>query len=84
MKRELIFKKIEEIFEDIFEISDIEINNQTKRDEISDWDSLGHIRLINAIEDEFNISIELEDAIELESCNQIIDCIDKLKNKEES
>ena len=79
MERDIINKHLKEIFEDIFEIRDIEINNQTKRDDIADWDSLGHIRLISAIEDEFNTKIELENAIELNSFEEIINCIDDLK-----
>ena len=41
----------------VFEISTGEINDESSPDTIESWDSLKHMNLIIALEEEFNISI---------------------------
>lgn len=74
----MIDKKLKEIFFDIFDISKKEINEQNSIDNIENWDSLSHIRLIVAIEKVFNIKINDEEIIQMNSYTKIIKI---LKNK---
>ena len=53
--------KLEEILKKVFKIE--KINLESSIYDISEWDSLTHIQLINAIDEEFEIEIELNDAI---------------------
>ena len=53
--------KLEEILKKVFKIE--KINLESSIEDISEWDSLTHIQLINAIDEEFEIEIELNDAI---------------------
>ena len=49
---------------------------------IKDWDSLGHVRLISAIEEEFKIRIPIEDAVKFNKVDMILNYLFvKLKNK---
>lgn len=48
-----------------------EINPEYSMDEIPEWDSLKHVQLIIAIEDEFNISIDFADTFEMTSIPEI-------------
>lgn len=48
-----------------------EINFEASMDEIPEWDSLIHIRLITAIEDEFNIAIDFADTLLMTSIPEI-------------
>ena len=72
-----VTEKIVQIFDDIFNIENIKINNNSSQDDIKDWDSVGHVRLMMALEKEFNINIPIEDAIELLIFNDIKDYISK-------
>ncbi len=73
-----VTEKIVQIFDDIFNIENIKINNNyLSQDDIKDWDSIGHVRLMMALEKEFNINIPIEDAIELLIFNDIKDYISK-------
>ena len=54
-------KKLEELLKKIFKIQ--KINLESSIEDISEWDSLTHIQLINAIDEEFEIEIGLNDAI---------------------
>ena len=56
-----IDKKLEELLKKVFKIQ--KINLESSIEDISEWDSLTHIQLINAIDEEFEIEIGLNDAI---------------------
>ena len=53
--------KLEKILKKVFKIQ--KINLESSIEDISEWDSLTHIQLINAIDEEFEIEIGLNDAI---------------------
>ena len=53
--------KLEKILKKVFKIE--KINLESSIYDISEWDSLTHIQLINAIDEEFEIEIGLNDAI---------------------
>lgn len=52
---EEIFERLNEVFRDFFDDEDIELDEETTADDIDDWDSLNHITLMAAVEDEFGI-----------------------------
>ena len=60
MTREEVFDRLNEIFRDVFDDDDITVNDETTADDIEDWDSLEHINLINAIEEEFGMKFDME------------------------
>ena len=53
--------KLEEILKKVFKIE--KINLESSIEDISEWDSFAHIQLLDAIEEEFKIEIEFNDAI---------------------
>ena len=60
MTRENILKEVTEIFRESFDDETLEINDSTTAADIEDWDSLMHITLITAIEEQFNIKFKLK------------------------
>tara|TARA_B110000196_G_C21047172_1_gene615448 strand:- start:356 stop:601 length:246 start_codon:yes stop_codon:yes gene_type:complete len=56
-----------------YEVEDLEYNA------IPEWDSIGHMTLVSAIEDEFDISMETDDIIELSSFKKGIEILTKYK-----
>ena len=50
-----IFERLNTVFRDFFDDEDIELDEETTADDIDDWDSLNHITLRAAVEDEFGI-----------------------------
>ncbi len=77
MSREEIFLKVQEIFRDIFDEDDLEIQESTSSDDIEDWDSLNHINLVSAIEKEFNIRFALGELQSLKDVGAMIDLMEK-------
>ena len=81
MKRDEVFSGVQEIFRDIFDDTDLIINNLTNSEDIEDWDSLNHINLVSAIEKEFKIRFALGELIEIKDVGAMIDLMmsEKLK-----
>ena len=76
MTREEIFGKLNEVFRDVFEDEDITVNDQTTADDIEDWDSLEHINLINAIEQEFGIKFNMGQIVSMKNVGEMVSIIE--------
>ena len=60
-------EKLKEILALILEIDVRDINDSTSFDVIDTWDSMSHMNIILSIEEEFNIKISDEVALDLTS-----------------
>lgn len=61
------------LFRQVMELPQDEIIADLRRGDESVWDSLAHVRLILAIESEFNIEFDLDEAMEFHSLDDILD-----------
>ncbi len=52
-------KRLTEVFRDVFDDESIVITADTTADDIEDWDSIEHITLIGAVEDEFGMKFKM-------------------------
>lgn len=59
-------EKYTKVFVDTFEVSE-EIAKELKYQDIEAWDSVGHMGLISALEDAFNIMMDTDDIIDFNS-----------------
>lgn len=75
MTREEVFEKINAVFRDIFEDDDITVTDETTADDIDGWDSLEHINLINAIEEEFDIKFNMGQIVSMKNVGEMVDII---------
>ena len=78
MTREEIFKKLSVVYRDVFDDESIVLTDQTGPDDIDDWDSLAHISLIAAIENEFGIRFNIKTALHLKTAGEIVSAIECL------
>ena len=60
-----IEKKLKEIMSLVFDVSTSDINDTTGPDDLDNWDSIGTINLITALEEEFEIEFEDEEILDL-------------------
>ena len=72
-----IKKKLTEIFQDVFDDPSLEISDKTTANDIEDWDSLTHIRLIIAVEKKFGVNFITKDIKSLENVGDFINLISK-------
>ena len=62
-------EKYKKVFITNLGVSDNELSNLTYQS-VANWDSVGHMGLIAALEEEFDIVMEMDDIIELSSFNK--------------
>lgn len=55
MDHESIKAEISEIFEDVMDLDDVVLEDGTTADDIEEWDSLSHVRLIVAVERQYGV-----------------------------
>lgn len=61
MEQQQMKEKITGVMAAVFEVPESEINEDTSTDTLENWDSLRHLNLILALEEEFGISIPDEE-----------------------
>ncbi len=75
MNREEVFKKINDIFIDVFDDTSIVVGEETSAKDIEDWDSLTHITLISAVEEEFGIKFAMKDVLGMKNVGEMVNII---------
>jgi acyl carrier protein len=74
-------QKLSIIFKNVFDDENLEINIYTKAEDIDGWDSLAHIRLILAIEKQYELRFTAAEISEIQNVGEMIDLIlSKQKN----
>lgn len=70
-----IYKKA---FIDTFEIKE-SVLDKLKYNEIDEWDSIGHMNLISALEENFKITFETDDIVDFSSYDKGKEILSKYK-----
>jgi len=69
--------KYNQIFVNCFGIEEDQISSELAYQSIDAWDSVGHMSLIGELEDEFNITIDIDDIIAFSSYEEGISILKK-------
>lgn len=77
MTKEEITGKVQEIFRDIFDEPTLVISGEMTADDVDAWDSLNHINLMSAIENEFKIRFALGELQKIKNVDVLIEMIMK-------
>lgn len=75
MSREEAFERVNEVFRDVFDDDDITVGEETTANDIEDWDSLEHIHLVAAIEQEFDMKFTMGQVVSMKNVGEMIDII---------
>jgi acyl carrier protein len=67
-----ILVKVREAFKTSFDIDPQLVTMETTADDISGWDSVGHLSLGATLEEVFGISLDVDDLMEMENVRQIV------------
>lgn len=78
MERKELMNAVQDIFRDVFDNDELEINDETCAEDIEEWDSLAHIQLVIGIKRKLNVEIT---AAELRSWDNVGEMIDSLMEK---
>ena len=66
-------EKVIAMLEEILNLQEGTITEETRIDDVDDWDSLAHVMIIGELEERFGICIPLDEAIELTSVSELFE-----------
>ena len=75
MTREEIYERLNAVFRDVFDDKELTVNDETTAADVDGWDSLIHITLIDAVEEEFDISFDMKTIVKLKNVGEMVDVI---------
>ena len=75
MEKNELLKKLNEVFCEVFDNDKIKITSETTANDIEEWDSLTHISLLAAIEDEFDVKLNMNTVLRLKNVGELVDML---------
>ena len=75
MTRAEVYETLNQVFQEVFDDDGIQVNDDTTAADIDGWDSLTHINLIDAVEDEFDVRFDMNDVVGMKNVGEMVDII---------
>lgn len=75
MEKNEIISKLQLIFNTVFKLKSIQIDNLTSAKDVEGWDSFTHLVLIQEVEKDFNIEFKLRELMRMENVGDMIEII---------
>jgi len=75
MNRTEIMERLNEVFRDVFDDSSIVVDDSTTSKDIEDWDSLEHINLVGAVEQEFKMRFKMKEVSSMKNVGEMADIV---------
>ena len=76
MSSDQILPQVRAIMEDVFDLDDLSVTPATTAEDIEEWDSLSHIRLIVAVERKFKIKFKTAEIEGLKNVGDLVNLIE--------
>ena len=74
---EEIYERLNKVFRDVFDDDTIVVTSQTTSADIEEWDSLEHINLIVAVENEFGMKFNMNEVTTMKNVGEMVEIIKK-------
>jgi acyl carrier protein len=75
-----VLQKLNDIFRDLFELPELELNPSMSAADIDEWDSVNHVMLVVEIERQFKVKFHTAEVEEMKNVGDLVHMIvDKLK-----
>lgn len=75
MNRAEIMERLNKVFRDVFDDSSIVVDDITTSKDIEDWDSLEHINLVGAVEQEFKMRFKMKEVSSMKNVGEMADIV---------
>ncbi len=77
MERAEVYSRLADVFRDVFD-REVALADETTAADVPGWDSLNHITLIGAVEDEFDVKFPMKDVVGMKNVGELVDKIIEL------
>ncbi len=81
MENQEIYERLNNVFRDIFDDESIVVKPETTSNDIEDWDSLEHINLVVAVEQEFGMKFNMNEVTTMKNVGDMVKIILERKTK---
>ena len=75
MTQKEIYERLNTVFREVFDDDEIVVSASTTADDIEDWDSLEHINLVAAVEQEFGIKFTMAQVLNMKDVGEMVGII---------
>lgn len=75
MEKSEVFERLNNVFRDVFDDDTIVVTEETTSSDIEDWDSLEHINLIVAVEQEFGMKFNMNEVTTMKNVGDMVNII---------
>lgn len=72
MQRAEILGKLKDILEEVLDLEDLSVTEETTANDIEDWDSIMHVEIIVAIEEEFDVKFKTAEIVKFKNLSDMI------------
>ena len=72
MTREEVYETLNGVFQDVFDDESIVVNDDTTSEDVDGWDSLEHINLIAAVEQEFGVKFNMGQVVSMKNVGEMV------------
>ena len=79
--KKIIFRKLENIFQLIFDDEQIKLSDETTASDIEEWDSLNQIKIILACEKEFSVKLNPREINDFSNVKEMVEYLYTLDAK---
>jgi acyl carrier protein len=66
-----VYSRLTEVFHDVFDDDEIVVTKDLTADDVDEWDSLKHIRLVLSVEEAFHISFSASEIGSLKNVGEL-------------
>ena len=75
MQRNEVFERLNKVFREVFDDETITLSENTTANDIEGWDSLTHINVIFAVQEEFDVKFSVKEIIAMKNVGKLVDII---------
>ena len=79
--QQIIMDRLQPIFRDVFDNPKLVVGRSSSAETVEGWDSLAHINLVSAIEQEFKIRFALGELEQLKNVGEMVDLMERKLNR---
>jgi len=72
-----VFERLSRVFQDVFEDDDLTVSPETTPKDIEGWDSLKHVSLVVAVENEFGIAFRSSEVGKFKTAGELAALIER-------